>query len=104
MEGTWLDNAVPCGEGTCKTEQAPDIVSLVAEGEHNMGGYEVFLEQSSPWIYPPEYALLDVDPTGPVAAAITPFVAQPSFGAAEPIERVIVRDATGRHEPPAAGA
>src|SRR4029079_6895715 len=49
-------------------------------------------------IYPPQFILRQIPPTGPVTQVLTPFVIWVMFGAHEPVETVTVIDADGEHE------
>jgi hypothetical protein len=49
-------------------------------------------------VFPPEFQLLHIAPTGLTAQVVTPFLVYTQFPAEQMVERVIVHDANGRHE------
>lgn len=88
------------GMATYRAAQTGETVTIHAQGEHPTPGFKVFFEQSPIRIFPPQFVLREVPPTGIVTKVITPFETQTSFTAAEPVEQVIVHDRNGRHEVP----
>lgn len=81
--------------------QAPKEVLIFAAGVHPTPGYRTFFQQSPIDVYPPEYRLMHLKPTGPVVIQlVTPFTQNTSFPAAGTVKRVIVHDAKGKHEVP----
>lgn len=93
------DNRALC-TATYRAQQMPGTVIIYAEGVHGTTGYQVFFEQSPIRIFPPQFSLWHVEPTGIVGQGLTPFEAQVSFPATDTVERVTVHDATGPHEVP----
>lgn len=82
-----------------RAEQIPGLVIVTARGSHRTGGYQVWFEQSPIRIFPPELILYHERPeVGP--DVIAPFSVTHSFGASDPVERVVVHDRDGRHEVP----
>lgn len=79
-------------------EQVPGMVIINAYGEHNSGGWQTFMEQLPIEIWPPQFRLVCIPPTGFSTDAITPFHARACFGAAERVETVTIHDADGQHE------
>lgn len=88
----------PCGHvERYRAEQVPGAVIIHADGEHPTAGWLVYFEQLPIRIFPPQYEVVHVKPTGPVAEVITPFSIFTSFGASERIDEVVVHDAHGEH-------
>jgi hypothetical protein len=83
---------------TYRAEQVPGMVLIFADGIHATSGYTVFFEQSPLDVFPPEYQLWHVKPSGIVLEVLTPFTVYTSFKTTGKIERVVVHDANGRHE------
>jgi hypothetical protein len=52
---------------------AGDEVFIQASGVHPTSGYEVFFQKSLIDVYPPEFSLWHIKPSGPVLDVITPF-------------------------------
>ena len=86
------------GRADFRAQQVPGAVIIFAEGWHPTSGYVDFFEQSPIDIYPPEFILWQIAPTGPTLDVITPFAIWVMFGAEEPIKTVRVTDADGTHE------
>ena len=78
-------------------EQVPGVVLIHAHGFHPTSGYHVFFELSPLDIFPPQFLLWHIKPSGPVLDVITPFSVSTSFLASEPIKTVVVYDADGKH-------
>lgn len=89
-----------CRKVKYRAEQAAGVVTIYAKGSNPTAGYEVRFEQLPIEIFPPQFRLLCIEPTGIVAQVITPFEVQTSFRAEDPIKAVIVHDADGKHEVP----
>ncbi len=81
-------------------QQVPGFVVIFANGVHPTAGFEVRFEQSAAAVFPPQFTLLHVKPTGMVAQVISPFSVMTSFPAGQKIDRVEVRDANGSHDVP----
>jgi hypothetical protein len=79
---------------------APARVYVTAQGIHPTTGYEVRFQRSPLDVYPPEFSLWHIKPTGPVLEVLTPFTSFISFELHGEIRNVIVHDAKGRHEVP----
>jgi hypothetical protein len=92
----------PTNVGLCsgdyQAKQVGNTVVLRAEGVHFTTGWQVFFEQSPITIFPPEYSLWHVEPTGLVIQVLTPFSLLIEFESAESVDHVVVYDADGRHE------
>ncbi len=86
------------GRAEFRAQQVPGAVIIFAEGWHPTSGYVDFFEQSPIDIYPPEFILWQIAPTGPTLDVITPFAIWVMFGAKEIIKTVRVTDADGTHE------
>lgn len=85
---------------TYRATQVPGEVIIFAEGIHPTSGYKVFFELSPIDIFPPEFILWHVKPSGIVLPVLTPFMEYTSFKAADKIDAVFVHDANGRHKVP----
>jgi hypothetical protein len=86
------------GRASYRAEQARDTVIIFAMGWHPTPGYVDFFEQSLIDIFPPQFILRTIPPTGIVLPVVTPFAIWVMFGASEPVETVTVHDADGAHE------
>ena len=86
------------GRASYRAEQARDTVIIFAMGWHPTPGYIDFFEQSPIDIFPPEFILRTIPPTGMVLQVLTPFAIWVMFGASEPIKTVTVHDADGAHK------
>lgn len=86
------------GRASYRAQQVPGAVVIFAEGWHPTSGYVDFFEQSPLDIYPPEFIFRTIPPKGMVTQVLTPFVVWVMFGASEPVKKVTVTDADGRHE------
>ena len=95
-------NKNPTSVALCSAEyraqQVPGAVLIFADGIHATSGYQVFFEQLPIEIFPPEFSLWHVAPSGIVLEVLTPFTTYTSFKSSGKIERVVVHDADGRHE------
>ncbi|WP_169981155.1 zinc metalloprotease [Tautonia rosea] len=89
-----------CAEAEFRASQSLGRVTIYAEGEHATAGYEVFFQQLPIRVWPPQYRLWHIEPTGTPANVVTPFVESTSFDAAEAVDMVIVYDAGGQNEIP----
>ena len=74
------------------------MVTIVAYGHHDTGGYKVELKHKPNDIFTSQYALIHVKPSEPVAQVITPFTASVSFQSKDLLETVKVQDRDGEHE------
>jgi hypothetical protein len=95
---TSTSGAVVLCAGTYTAQQIPGSVIILATGLHPTAGYQTFFEELPITVYPPEFRLMHIKPVGPAAQIITPFFVHASFPAKDKVERVIIHDATGRHE------
>lgn len=86
------------GRGDYRAFQIGPIVEVVAIGE-TQGNVRVKLAASAIAVFPPEYALLFFTPEIVLPAQI-PFVVSASFRASEPVGKIVIRDADGRHDVP----
>lgn len=86
------------GRATYRAEQVRDTVIIYATGWHPTPGYVDFFEQSAITIFPPEFILRTIPPSGMVLQVLTPFAIWVMFGASELIKTVTVHDADGSHE------
>lgn len=89
-----------CKNAKYRAEQADGKVTLFARGENSSSGWKVSFEQLPIEIFPPQFRLVCVRPTGPAAQVITPFEATTSFSAKQTVQHVSVHDARGRHKVP----
>ena len=76
--------------------QVLGAVYIFGNGLHFTSGYQVFFQQYGR-LYPPEFKLFHIEPTGPVIPVIAAFSANTSFEATDPIDEVFVHDEHGRH-------
>jgi hypothetical protein len=81
-----------------RAQQVPGAVLIFADGMHPTSGYQAFFEQSPIDVFPPEFILWHVAPSGIVLQVLTPFTVYTSFKTTGQVERVAVHDANGRHE------
>ena len=99
-----MSMSMPKTVGLCaasyRAEQVPGAVLIFAHGIHSTSGYVVFFEQSPIDVFPPEFSLWHVKPSGVVLDVITPFTEYTSFIAKEKIDTVVVHDVNGKHEVP----
>lgn len=84
--------------GNYTAQQVPGSVIVFATGLHPTAGYQTFFDELPITVYPPEFRLMHIKPTGPAAQVITPFHVYTSFPAEEKVDRVIIHDANGKHE------
>jgi hypothetical protein len=84
----------PCA-GRYSAQQVPGLVIVRAEGMHPTSGYQVILEQTPPDVFPPEFALWHIKPTGTVLDVVTPFQVQRSFPASATVSAIRIHDASG---------
>jgi hypothetical protein len=75
-----------------------DEVIIQASGMHPTSGYAVFFQKSRIDIYPPEFSLWHVKPSGPTSDVISPFSKFTGFKASGRVKTVTVFDANGRHD------
>ena len=76
--------------------QVQKKVHIFANGLHPTAGYRTCFEKAKIAIWPPQFSLMCVKPPGVAAQALSPFSAQISFTADEPVESVIVTDVNGK--------
>ena len=62
-----------CQHAKYKAQQIGNMVLVVAYGAHPTAGYKTKLRRLPIEIYPPQFELLDLKPSGPAAQVITPF-------------------------------
>ena len=86
------------GRANYRAEQVRDTVIIFAMGWHPTPGYVDCFEQLPIRIFPPQFALRTIPPTGMVIQMLTPFAIWVMFGASDPVESVTVHDADGAHE------
>lgn len=87
----------PCA-ASYRAEQVPGAVLIFAHGVHPTSGYVVFFEKSPIDVFPPEFSLWHVKPSGIVLEVITPFTEYTSFKTKDEIVAVVVYDAHDKHE------
>lgn len=97
-----MSSKVPQTVGPCaasyRAEQIPGAVLIFANGVHPTSGYAVFFEKLPIDVFPPEFSLWHVKPSGIVLDVITPFTKYTSFTTKQKIDTVVVHDANGKHE------
>lgn len=79
------------------------LISIFAQGSHPTSGYEVIFHKSPLEVYPPEFSLWHLKPTGQSQDVVTPFAKVTSFEAHGMVTRVRITDAAGVHEVPITG-
>lgn len=87
----------PC-HGKYTAQQVPNAVLIFATGVHSTAGFQTFFEKLSITVYPPEFRLMHIRPSGPAAQVVSPFAVYTQFSAEEKVDRVVVHDSNGRHE------
>lgn len=88
-----------CGDSELMIAQQYDkAVIIIAIGKHPTAGFVTSLEQLPIDVYPPEFELRHVKPTGPTNQVITPFIVGAGFPAPTAIKEVVITDAKGRHK------
>lgn len=80
--------------------QADGVVTVYATSETPTSGYKVRLEQLPIEIFPPQYRLVWVTPSGIVQQVVTPIEVQRTFKSEADVKEVIVHDERGRHKIP----
>lgn len=90
--------AVELCAGKYTAQQVPGSVVVFATGLHPTAGYQTFFDELPITVFPPEFRLMHIRPTGPAAQVVTPFHVHTSFPAKDKVERVIIHDADGKHE------
>lgn len=80
----------------------PAKVFITAQGAHPTSGYRVMFHQSPTDVYPPEFSLWHIRPSGIVLEVLTPFTELVVFDETNRVESVVIVDATGRHQVPTA--
>ena len=71
-------------------------VYIFANGIHPTAGYKTYFKRAMIAIWPPQYSLMCEKPSGVVAHVLTPFSAQTSFEAEQPVASVIITDKGGK--------
>ena len=89
-----------CMNAKYSAKQSGGKVTIYANVQHPTGGWKAALEQLPMEVFPPQYRLVCVEPSGIVTQVITPEEVQSSFRADDPVTRVTVHDAKGRHQVP----
>ena len=82
---------VPVPDGTPK-------VFITAQGVHATSGYEVMFHASPIDVFPPQFSLWHLRPSGPVTDVLTPFTKFTVFESKETVKSVEIIDASGRHQ------
>jgi hypothetical protein len=88
-------------EYTATLVQVPDgtsIVSILAQGVHPTSGYEVVFHKNPKDVYPPEFSLWHLKPSGVALDVVTPFAKFTSFELRGKVEKINIVDASGSHE------
>ncbi|HYR74671.1 MAG TPA: hypothetical protein VEM96_02405 [Pyrinomonadaceae bacterium] len=97
MNSNTPKTVAPCA-ASYRAEQVPGAVLIFAHGVHATSGYVVFFEKSPIDVFPPEFSLWHVTPSGIVLDVITPFTEYTSFKTKEKVDKVTIYDANGKHE------
>lgn len=97
VEGSANDTANPelC-QGAYSAIQFKGKVYVFGNGVHPTAGYRTYFEKAKIAIWPPQFSLMCVKPSGVAAQVLSPFSAKISFAADEPVESVIVTDSNGK--------
>ena len=97
VEGPANDTANPelC-QGDYSAIQFKGKVYIFGNGVHLTAGYRTYFEKAKIAIWPPQFSLMCVKPSGVAAQVLSPFSAQISFAADEPVESVNVTDSNGK--------
>ena len=85
-------------EATYRAQQIPGAVLVFADGMHPTSGYVTFFEQTPIDVFPPEFVLWHIKPSGIVLQVLTPFSVHVSFNAPGEVKRIVVHDANGPHQ------
>lgn len=83
-----------------RADQVPGAVIITAQGFHNTSGYKVFFRKSPIDIFPPQFSLWHIGPTGVVLQVITAFSESVQFKSATSVKSVTIVDAHGPHDVP----
>ena len=83
-----------------RADQVPGAVIITAQGFHNTSGYKVFFIKSPIDIFPPQFSLWHIGPTGVVLQVITAFSESVQFKTTTNVKSVTIVDADGRYEVP----
>ena len=76
--------------------QVQKKVYIFANGVHPTAGHRTYFEKAKIAIWPPQFSLMCEKPIGVVAQVLTPFSAQTSFNANDPVESVTITDSDGK--------
>lgn len=71
-------------------------VYIFGNGVHPTAGCKTYFKKAMIAIWPPQHSLMCEKPSGVVAQVLTPFSAQTSFDAEEPVESVTITDSNGK--------
>ena len=82
---------VPVPDGTPK-------IFVTAQGVHPTSGYEVMFHTSPIDVFPPQFSLWHLKPSGPVLEVLTPFTKFTAFDSKQTVKSVEIIDASGRHK------
>ena len=83
--------------GRYKAQQIGTTVVVVAFGSHPTAGFRTKLRRLPIEIFPPQFELLERQPDGLAAQAITSFAEIGHFAAASAVSAVVVHDGHGQH-------
>lgn len=84
-------------QGTYQAEQSGNVVTITAEGSHGTPGYTVELDKDPILIFPPQWTLFHIAPSGILPQLVTPFSLTTQFHTEGTIKEVIIHDKAGRH-------
>jgi hypothetical protein len=73
-------------------------VFITAQGVHPTSGYEVMFHASPIDVFPPQFSLWHLKPSGLVTDVVTPFTRFTVFEATKEVKFVEITDAAGRHK------
>lgn len=83
--------------GAFSAIQRQGRVFIFANGVHPSAGHRTMLAKAAIAIWPPQFSLTCKPPSGASAQVLSPFSAQVSFEAPDPVEAVIITDSNGQH-------
>lgn len=83
-------------KGVYSAVQFRGMVYVFANGVQPTAGYQTYLERAKIAIWPPQYSLVCLKPSGVAAQVITPFSVRASFKAEEAVESIIVTDSASK--------
>ena len=87
-----------CRNVAYRAEQRGDKVTITAAGNHRSAGWQAHFEDLPIRIWPPQFKLVCIPPSGMAAQVIVPYEVRRTFVANQPVSKVVVHDGNGKHE------